>query len=38
MEPNPHSNEWNDFTIALKEVCFELAMMIVPMMKEQTGL
>ena len=28
-ELNPHSNEWNDFTIALKEVCFELAMMIV---------
>ena len=28
-ELNPSSNEWNDFTIALKEVCFELAMMIV---------
>jgi glutamate N-acetyltransferase/amino-acid N-acetyltransferase len=28
-ELNPNSNEWNDFTIALKEVCFELAMMIV---------
>ena len=28
-ELNPNSNEWNDYTIALKEVCFELAMMIV---------
>ena len=28
-ELNPNSNEWSDFTIALKEVCFELAMMIV---------
>ena len=28
-ELNPNSNEWIDYTIALKEVCFELAMMIV---------
>ena len=28
-ELNPNSNEWNDYSIALKEVCFELAMMIV---------
>ena len=26
---NPMSNEWNNFTNAVKEVCFELAMMIV---------